>query len=848
MNFILQTTRKKSLLALILGICLFSTQVAFSQHRTWDGGAGTSTWSDAANWSGDVVPTNTDSVTIIAGANVVVTSSTTILKLRILGSTGSQGKVSINSGVTLAVNSTSATSPTGTNNGAVMLFGGIIDNSGTLSITGKQFLDALRFDNPTSGSDNSTYMGTGTLTCDTQNSTGGGGSPATGASINFSQTSGTATFTVSSTATYNFTLYLFSATGGTKSVFYCPKGNAKINGTGTVSVISNGRRPIRVIAAAADETPNLTIESGVTMNLSTTNTSTAAGMIMVDASASAGASASITNKGTLNFSGDACHSIYMNNLTGATNKTTFTNEGTIDINGTFAHANIAGCINMTGTNATIGNDFTNSGTINYNTTAGGTSAKPLFICGISPLNVVNNSGTITVGTNGTPAIALRLGDPKTTLNNTGTITVGVGSITGGSSGVNAVFNNNTNGILNFNAAATNSLVAFTNAGGAFNVATSQTFGRLTANGGTITVTDGATLTTYYLTLTSGNITLGTTGTGNVVIQTGGSITGGSSGSYVVTNGIGKLTQQGVTSAGALFPIGTASSYDPVTIKPASTLSFGARVGLQSTTLGTNPITNGLVVNREWDITGTTGTTDLTFVSSALNKDGSSTRPSGSVGVVGHYNGTSWDDISSAYASNTWTVTGYIGSFSPFIVASPGAVLPTELLNMTAKAVNNTNVISWETASETNNKGFDVQRQTSNDTWETLGFVQGTGKAATYTFEDKTPLSISYYRLRQVDFDGKETLSKVVSVRQNTKGRIGISPNPTTDKVTIQLNKNGVSDSEATLTLFDVTGRQVLTQKTSTETCQLDLSNLAKGVYMLTVQSNHAVYQEKIIRQ
>ena len=90
-----------------------------------------------------------------------------------------------------------------------MLFGGIIENNGTMNITGRQSLDALRFDNPTSGSVNSTYMGTGTVTFDTQNAgTSGGGSGNTGAALSFQQTIGTAIFTFNSSGTYNFNIFV----------------------------------------------------------------------------------------------------------------------------------------------------------------------------------------------------------------------------------------------------------------------------------------------------------------------------------------------------------------------------------------------------------------------------------------------------------------------------------------------------------------------------------------------------------------------------------------------------------------------------------------------------------------
>jgi Secretion system C-terminal sorting domain len=856
MKFILQTIRKIGVSAFILSVCLFCTQTAFSQ-RTWDGGAGTTAWTDANNWSGDVVPTTSDDVTIIEGADVRITTGTILCnKLIINGSTGSgQGKVTVSSGAILNI-----TNSTGTNTSAsLVLNGGIIENNGTMTVTGRQAVDAIRFDNGTSGSVNSTYMGSGTLTCATSSTTGGGGNSTTGASISFNQTSGTATFTLTSTGIYNFNTGA-GPIGTTpfflKTAILCLKGNAQINGTGTITIGAN-RRSVRVISFASGDTPNLTIESGVTMGLSSTMTNgtggsaaTNTGIVLLENNQASG-SASITNKGTLNFSGDIGNPIYMTNGSSATTTTNFTNQGTININGSFADATATtttGGIYFAGANGTVGNSFSNSGTINLNTTASGTSAKPLFYSVSSPKNLITNSGTITVGTNGAPPIAIRLGDAKTTFDNTGTITLGAGSISAGTA--NANFNNNTGGVVNSNAAATSSNVLFTNnAGSTFNVATNQRIGRLTFNGGSIAIANGVTFTTFALILpvTSGHIPLGT---GNIVIENGGNITGGSLAAHIITNGTGTVTQTIAAAASVVFPIGqSAMSYDPVTIKPAALLNFSARVGLQTTAIA--PSNNSLVVNREWDITGTTGTTDLTFVSSALNKDGSSTRPSGSVGVVGHYNvaGAAWDaNISAGYTLDTWTVTGYTGSFSPFIVASPGIVLSTELLNIKVKAVNNTNVVSWETASETNNKGFDVERKTANGTWETLGFVKGIGKAATYTFEDKGPLSISYYRLRQVDFDGKETLSKVVSVSQTKKGQMRISPNPTSDIVNIQLNQDEALNQAATLVLSDMTGRQVLVQTTAAGTFQLDLSNLAKGMYVVTVQANNAIYQEKIIHQ
>jgi hypothetical protein len=177
------------------------------------------------------------------------------------------------------------------------------------------------------------------------------------------------------------------------------------------------------------------------------------------------------------------------------------------------------------------------------------------------------------------------------------------------------------------------------------------------------------------------------------------------------------------------------------------------------------------------------------------------------------------------------------------------LLPIELLSFTATPLSKTNQLTWITAAERHNKGFDIQRQKANGEWASIGFVAGQGKASTYTFEDMHPLSISYYRLRQIDVDGKEDVSKVVSVRQNQSDFITILPNPTSGKVQIVLPINDYSlEQLATITLYDLSGRQILTQKTTNAQVELDLSNLAKGIYMIEVQVNKRVYKEKIVRQ
>jgi Secretion system C-terminal sorting domain len=483
MKLTLQTTRKINLPILILGVCSFMAQTAFSQN-TWKTSAVTTSWADAANWSTNAVPTANDDVIIIEGANVRVPAAAVCRKLQINGAVNKQGKVTIEAGATLTVTATDNTTVTGgVGNAAVVLFGGMIENNGIMTVVGRQSLDAIRFDEATSGSVNSTYTGAGTLVCNTFNTNGGGGSSLTGACITFAQTGGTATFMLSNTGVYTF------STGGTlpqgtpvfptsKSVFYCANGNAVINGTGSIA-IGGDRRAVRVVPVLSGAA-NLTIESGVIMQLTSTMGNGNSGIVTVEI-AQADATSKLTNKGTLNFSGAKGNPIGLLNGVNATSVSNFVNEGTININGDFTDATLnvtSGGVFLGGVNIIHGTSFTNASTgiINYNTLNIGTSVKPLFFTtnSGSPKYTITNNGTITIGTNGAVTNAIKLGDSKTVFNNAGTMTVGRGNIvstlgTGLGNGTNAVFNNNTGGVLNFTtlpvASAANDSITFNNVGG-----------------------------------------------------------------------------------------------------------------------------------------------------------------------------------------------------------------------------------------------------------------------------------------------------------------------------------------------------------------------------------------------
>ena len=174
----------------------------------------------------------------------------------------------------------------------------------------------------------------------------------------------------------------------------------------------------------------------------------------------------------------------------------------------------------------------------------------------------------------------------------------------------------------------------------------------------------------------------------------------------------------------------------------------------------------------------------------------------------------------------------VGDDFPATLPSCNVVIPAELIDFQAKNAQNTNLLTWQTASERNNKGFYVERSNDGKIFENIGFVKGNGTTThqqNYSFTDNAPLSISYYRLRQEDFDGIKTYSKVVSIRLNKLDKIPIElyPNPTNGSLAIESPY-----PIKTLKIYNLQG--VLLLKTSQS--QTDVTTFNAGIYLLEAEN------------
>jgi Secretion system C-terminal sorting domain len=195
------------------------------------------------------------------------------------------------------------------------------------------------------------------------------------------------------------------------------------------------------------------------------------------------------------------------------------------------------------------------------------------------------------------------------------------------------------------------------------------------------------------------------------------------------------------------------------------------------------------------------------------------------------------------------------TFSEFSAADI-VVLAVELKNLSANSQGNANVINWTTATEKNNAYFAIERSANGETgWVNIGTVKGlsnTSVETNYSFNDNTPLSISYYRLRSVDNQGKEELSKVVSVYRKT-GKFNINkifPNPSVETFNIDFEATSISKVIATVT--DIVGRvvsiQTIQANEGLNRFSLNLNGLPQGSYILSLKEGNTVATQRIVKQ
>jgi len=148
---------------------------------------------------------------------------------------------------------------------------------------------------------------------------------------------------------------------------------------------------------------------------------------------------------------------------------------------------------------------------------------------------------------------------------------------------------------------------------------------------------------------------------------------------------------------------------------------------------------------------------------------------------------------------------------------PAAIVPVELTSFTATAKGNNVLLNWSTASELNNRGYEVERVSYSTSslkgWNRVGFVEGFGTTAeqhSYIYIDSNLTSGKYnYRLKQIDYDGSFKYSKEIEVDLSSPLRYSLEqnyPNPFNPNTTIEFSITEQAD--LTLTVYNILGKEV----------------------------------------
>ncbi len=204
-------------------------------------------------------------------------------------------------------------------------------------------------------------------------------------------------------------------------------------------------------------------------------------------------------------------------------------------------------------------------------------------------------------------------------------------------------------------------------------------------------------------------------------------------------------------------------------------------------------------------------------------------------------------------SNNWdgNCTIYVDDFD----GSPSP-LPVELSSFTAKVNNGKVELKWQTATEVNNYGFQVERANGDSDWEKIGFVEGHGNSnspKSYSFTDVVNGSGKYsYRLKQIDVDGSFEYSNVVEVTVTTANKFELLqnyPNPFNPTTTLRFTL--AKETPVNITVYNYLGQKVVqvlnkTLSAGTHTVNFNASKLAGGVYFYRMRAGNFSSTKKMI--
>lgn len=236
--------------------------------------------------------------------------------------------------------------------------------------------------------------------------------------------------------------------------------------------------------------------------------------------------------------------------------------------------------------------------------------------------------------------------------------------------------------------------------------------------------------------------------------------------------------------------------------------------------------------------------------------------SGLVNTVTHLRVSRWDGSqwvnhgsespSGNNATGSIRSSSRITSFSPFTFGSTNALtpLPVKLIDFKAALLKETSVeIKWSTINESNSSYFSVEKSLDGKNWQLIGTQQAAGVSdglLNYAMLDINPAKgIQFYRLKQVDLDGRFEYSEMISIFIGQKAtQVVLFPNPASSIINVSIDHASIADIECSI--LDASGRILL--KTADLSSGIDVSALTGGVYTLRILADGVVTYKTFTKQ
>lgn len=207
----------------------------------------------------------------------------------------------------------------------------------------------------------------------------------------------------------------------------------------------------------------------------------------------------------------------------------------------------------------------------------------------------------------------------------------------------------------------------------------------------------------------------------------------------------------------------------------------------------------------------------------------------------------------AIRQGTNTPTGFVDGIR--IGTNWEQIVPVELTSFIASVNGNYVSLKWNTATEINNAGFEIERRSQNSDWKKIGFVAGSGTTTdkrSYSYSDKNlPKGKYQYRLKQVDFGGTYEYSKIVEVEITSPAKFELAqnfPNPFNPNTSISFTIP--QSGNVKLSVYNLLGQEITTlvneyKEAGTHNIEFNAINLNSGVYLYKLESNGLTLTKKM---